>query len=112
MLTDIDEFFFSPQWLKQWPNSTSNALGLLLMNKTTQMISSNSSASGGPIIGQVSINCRNFSPFYLKSHPPQGVTQGYTCREKFEQLHKSIVLLDALSPSLLNVIHHFELKPG
>eukprot|EP00253_Pinus_taeda_P030220 PITA_30220 len=115
MFTDIDEFIFSPLWLKQLrPNSTFNALGLLLMNKTktTQMINSNSSASGGPRVGQVSINCRNFGPSYLKSHPPQGVTQGYTCRENLEQRHKSIVLLDALSPSLLNVIHHFELKPG
>jgi len=112
MFTDIDEFVFSPRWLNQWPNSTSNALGLLLMNKTTQMINSTSSSSGSPIIGQVSINCRNFGPSYRKSHPPQGVTQGYTCRQKSEQRHKSIVLLDAISPSLLNVIHHFELKPG
>jgi hypothetical protein len=82
------------------------------MNKTTQMINSTSSSSGSPIIGQVSINCRNFGPSYLKSHPPQGVTQGYTCRQNFELRHKSIVLLDALSPSLLNAIHHFKLKSG
>jgi len=112
MFTDIDEFVFSPRWLNQWPNSTSNALGLLLINETTQMINSTSSLSGSPIIGQVSINCRNFGPSNLKSHPPQGVTQGYTCRQKLEQRHKSIVLLDALSPSLRNAIHHFELKPG
>lgn len=112
MFTDVDEFVFAPRWLNQTPNSTSNALGLLLVNKTTQMINSTSSLSGSPIIGQVSIYCRNFGPSNLKSHPPQGVTQGYTCREKLEQRHKSIVLLDALSPSLRNAIHHFELKPG
>ena len=40
------------------------------------------------------------------------MTQGYTCTEKLEQRHKSIVHLDTLSPSLRNTIHHFELKPG
>ena len=103
MFTDIDEFVFSPLWLQA--NSTSNALAEMV-NSTS------SSSSGSPIIGQLSINCRNFGPSGLKSHPSQGVTQGYTCRQKLEQRHKSIVLLDALSPSLLNAIHHFELKPG
>lgn len=112
MFTDIDEFVFSSRWLNQSPNSTLNALGLFLLNKTSEVSNSISSSSGTSIIGQVSINCRNFGPSNLKSHPPQGVTQGYTCREKLEQRHKSIVLLDALSPSLENAIHHFELKPG
>lgn len=112
MFTDIDEFVFSSRWLNQSPNSTLNALGLFLLNKTSEVSNSISSSSGTSIIGQVSINCRNFGPSNLKSHPPQGVTQGYTCREKLEQRHKSIVLLDALSPSLVNAIHHFELKPG
>lgn len=112
MFTDIDEFVFSSRWLNQSPNSTSNALGLFLLNNTTEIMKSTSSSLGKSIIGQVSIKCRNFGPSNLKSHPPRGVTQGYTCREKLLQRHKSIVLLEALSPSLLNAIHHFKLKPG
>uniref|UniRef100_A0A0D6QS33 Glycosyltransferase family 92 protein n=1 Tax=Araucaria cunninghamii TaxID=56994 RepID=A0A0D6QS33_ARACU len=103
MFTDVDEFIFSRHWLRR---PSSNALKILLTNKTHEV--SNSSS----MIGQVSMNCRNFGPSNLKEHPPRGVTQGYTCRQKLEQRHKSIVLLDALPSSLLNVIHHFELKPG
>lgn len=38
--------------------------------------------------------------------------QGYNCRKKMENRHKSIVLLDAISDSLNNAVHHFDLKQG
>ena len=63
-------------------------------------------------VGQVSTFCHNFGPSGLTVSPPQGVTQGYTCRLKKTERHKSIVLLSAVDNSLANVIHHFSLKPG
>ncbi|GLJ53418.1 hypothetical protein SUGI_1139140 [Cryptomeria japonica] len=100
MFTDVDEFVFSHGWSD---HESRNALQILLVNKTRE---SNST------LGQVSVNCRNFGPSNQTEHPAAGVTQGYTCRQRAEQRHKSIVLLEALSASLMNVIHHFELKDG
>ncbi|KAH9291852.1 hypothetical protein KI387_042961 [Taxus chinensis] len=102
MFTDVDEFVFSHGWLQDLAAS-SNALKIMLLNKTS---SSNR-------VGQVSMKCRNFGASNLKEHPMAGVTQGYTCREREERRHKSILLLEASSLSLMNdVVHHFELKPG
>ena len=62
--------------------------------------------------GQISLRCRNFGPSGLHEHPQKGVTEGYTCRERQEKRYKSILLLEAASPSLLNIIHRFQLKKG
>ena len=62
--------------------------------------------------GQISLRCRNFGPSGLHEHPQKGVTEGYTCRERQEKRYKSILLLEAASPSLLNMIHRFQLKKG
>lgn len=119
--TDVDEFIFSSQWLALLDNDTQyrNIIGsrskpAQIAEKTLEslvMETHNLRNLAGPV-GQISIKCKNFGPSGLKRHPERGVTQGYTCREKNRQRHKSIVLLDALHPSLLNVIHHFELKEG
>ncbi|KAF8410648.1 hypothetical protein HHK36_003180 [Tetracentron sinense] len=105
MYIDVDEFIFSPSWL----NSSHPSIHMLksFLPKITH-----TSSSSRPPIGQVSIRCFDFGPSNQRSHPIKGVTQGYTCRRRLEQRHKSIVLLEAIDTSLLNVIHHFQLKEG
>ncbi|KAE8732110.1 UPF0392 protein [Hibiscus syriacus] len=56
--------------------------------------------------------CHSFGPSGLSSTPLQGVTVGYTCRLQNPERHKSIVRPDLLNETLLNVVHHFELKIG
>lgn len=63
-------------------------------------------------LGQICTFCYNFGPSGFKVSPPEGVTQGYTCRVRKTERHKSLVLLSAIDNSLENVIHHFTLKRG
>ncbi|GMJ02779.1 hypothetical protein like AT4G37420 [Hibiscus trionum] len=98
MYVDVDEFIFSPSWLKNASRPSKTLLKSLL------------SASSDRSTGQVSIKCNDFGPSGQKNHPGTGVTQGYNCRRQAEQRHKSMVLLDAVDHSLLNVIHHFDLN--
>nr|KYP65934.1 hypothetical protein KK1_012211 [Cajanus cajan] len=56
--------------------------------------------------------CHSFGPSGLNSPPKQGVTLGYTCRLQSPERHKSIVRPDLLDISLLNVVHHFQLREG
>ncbi|CAN5964405.1 unnamed protein product, partial [Sphagnum jensenii] len=88
LFSDLDEFIHLP------PTSP-----LLLPNANT-------------IVGQIQIPCYNFGPSGLLVSSKHGVTQGYTCRTKFVERHKSLVLLGSTVESLQNVIHHFSLKPG
>lgn len=98
MYLDVDEFVYSPSWDGRTQPSH-------------QLIKSSLLPQGLSLwIGQVSINCNDFGPSGQRSHPPEGVTQGYMCRRRLEQRHKSIVRLDAVDPSLLNAIHHFKLR--
>ncbi|ERN17213.1 glycosyltransferase family 92 protein Os08g0121900 [Amborella trichopoda] len=100
LFTDVDEFVFSPKWGNlQDPR---NALQPLL--KQTQDNSSR--------IGQISINCLDFGPSNQTTHPLKGLMQGYDCRGRRIQRHKSVVQLKAIAPSLFTKVHHFELKPG
>ncbi|PIA46741.1 hypothetical protein AQUCO_01500351v1 [Aquilegia coerulea] len=101
MYIDVDEFIYSPSWLNS--SSHSRMLKSLLPRRRRR--------SSHPI-GQIMIKCYEFGPSNQNSHPINGVIQGYTCRSRIEQRHKSIVLLDAIDISLLNVIHHFQLKKG
>ncbi|OMO54561.1 hypothetical protein COLO4_36409 [Corchorus olitorius] len=99
MYVDVDEFIYSPSWLQN--NSTQpskNLLPSLLPSPSNQPI------------GQVSIKCNDFGPSEQRKHPAEGVIQGYNCRRRVEQRHKSIVRLDAVDDSLVNVIHHFGLN--
>ncbi|MFS7937271.1 putative Glycosyltransferase family 92, nucleotide-diphospho-sugar transferase [Helianthus anomalus] len=95
MFIDVDEFVYSPSWASSKP-SKSLLHSLLPAN----------------LYGQLIIRCYEFGPSNQTTHPLAGVTQGYTCRKEIENRHKSIVLLDAVHESLLNVIHHFKLKDG
>ncbi|KAF9611961.1 hypothetical protein IFM89_037213 [Coptis chinensis] len=106
MYIDVDEFIFSPKWLSA-PHPSSHMLTSFLPKKRP-----NAHVSILPQIGQVMIMCYEFGPSNQRVHPVKGVMQGYTCRTRIEQRHKSIVLLDAIDVSLLNVIHHFELENG
>ncbi|GAV88135.1 Glyco_transf_92 domain-containing protein [Cephalotus follicularis] len=92
---DVDEFIFSPSWLN-------------LSQPSNQLLKS--LLQGRKSVGQVSIKCNDFGPSNQVSHPIEGVTQGYDCRLKTEQRHKSIVLLEAIDFSLLNVVHHFNIN--
>ncbi|XP_021717727.1 glycosyltransferase family 92 protein At1g27200-like [Chenopodium quinoa] len=97
---DIDEFFLSPSWLES-PRPRANMLRELLPERPEV-----------DRVGQVSIRCNEFGPSNQTTHPIDGVTQGYTCRSRADQRHKSIVYLPALDHSLLNVVHHFQVKDG
>lgn len=97
---DVDEFVFAPAW-----NSSARPSKLML----TSLLPARDDPARN---GQVSIKCYEFGPSHQKTHPPEGVTQGYTCRRRIEQRHKSVLRLDAADASLLNVIHHFRLKEG
>lgn len=114
MFTDVDEFVFYPSWLKQLKANAN--IGYPLKNTASKaalrQLVIKLSKPGAAMTGQISFTCRNFGPSGLHEHPQRGVTQGYTCREKKLKRYKSILLLEAASPSLLNVIHRFQLKKG
>ncbi|KAK2988232.1 hypothetical protein RJ640_020714 [Escallonia rubra] len=109
MFMDVDEFVYSPSWSNSSEPLKSMIPSLLPKSKTSV---SSSSTEGRPPVGQISIECLEFGPSGQKSHPAEGVTQGYNCRSRAENRHKSIVRLDAVDHSLLNAIHHFRLKNG
>lgn len=96
---DVDEFIYSQSWLSS-------------LNPSRNMLQSLLPKSESSSIGQVLIGCYEFGPSNQKSNPRNGVIQGYNCRRREENRHKSIVRLDAIDDSLLNVIHHFRLKQG
>ncbi|XP_037465265.1 glycosyltransferase family 92 protein Os08g0121900-like [Triticum dicoccoides] len=95
---DVDEFIFSPRW-----NQTETPTESMLRSVVS---------SAEPDIGRVSMRCADFGPSGQTSNPKEGVTQGYTCRRRVEERHKSLLRLDAADDSLLNSIHHFTLRPG
>lgn len=98
MYLDVDEFIFSPSW-QNFSTPSKSLLQSLIRHHNSN-------------IGQFSISCHEFGPSNQTVHPEMGVVQGYNCRRKYENRHKSIVLLDAVDHSMLNVIHHFHLRPG
>ncbi|XAR61537.1 hypothetical protein NMG60_11015989 [Bertholletia excelsa] len=99
MYIDVDEFVYSPSWIDS-PNPSKTMLNSLLPKSSSSSI------------GQVTINCYEFGPSKQVSHPELGVIQGYNCRRRSENRHKSIVLLDAVDESFTNAIHHFWLREG
>nr|DAD41824.1 TPA_asm: hypothetical protein HUJ06_016147 [Nelumbo nucifera] len=115
MYVDVDEFVYSPSWLSS-PYPSNQMLKSLLPSTSSSPWSSSEvwidQLESDRRVGEIMIKCLEFGPSNQSSHPIQGVTQGYTCRTNGEQRHKSIVLLEAVDESLLNVIHHFQLKEG
>lgn len=98
LFADVDEFVFSPRWKAS--SQPSKLMLRSLLPPSTAMI------------GQIIIKCYDFGPSDRRSHPMEGVTQGYTCRLRVHQRHKSIALLDGVDRSLENVVHHFKVKKG
>ncbi|CAM0946587.1 unnamed protein product [Alopecurus aequalis] len=94
---DIDEFIFSPRWNKlEYPSKA-------MLEAVVSV---------DPQVGQVYLPCFDFGPSGHTSNPREGVCQGYICRINTVNRHKSLVRLDAVSYSLKNSVHHFELKSG
>lgn len=100
LYTDVDEYLF--------PNknvlSTDSPLATLITDAVTQ--------SHPTPVGQLITFCHNYGPSGLTISPLQGVTQGYTCRMRKPERHKSLVKLDTVATNLSNVIHHFNLRDG
>lgn len=94
---DVDEFIFSTSWMGLEKPSKSLLEAVVSVDDS---------------VGQIYLACFDFGPSGQTAHPREGVCQGYTCRLKNPQRHKSLVRLDAVEPSLMNVVHHFKLKPG
>lgn len=121
---DVDEFIYSPSWFQSSAMPSKSMLHSMLLPQTDSNSMFNHKLSRKNKFnnhylsqqeqpqGQVHIGCHEFGPSNRTEHPAEGVIQGYTCRKRYENRHKSIVLLDAIDNSLLNVIHHFSLKPG
>ncbi|CAN4095499.1 unnamed protein product [Withania somnifera] len=107
MYIDVDEFVYSKLWSDVSRPSKSLLHSLLPNPKNVQ-----DSSVVKKQVGEINIPCYEFGPSNKKSHPIMGVTQGYNCRRKVENRHKSIVFLDVVDHSLLNMIHHFILKKG
>lgn len=103
---DVDEFFYFPNEF----NHNNQPVQVFLGEKPLRSMVANFSSSKS--IAEIRTACHSFGPSGLKSHPKQGVTIGYTCRLQYPERHKSIVRPDLLDPSLLNVVHHFQLKEG
>jgi hypothetical protein len=66
---------------------------------------------GANRVAEIRLHCFDYGPSGLTQPPEEGVMVGYTCRMKTPKRHKSIVRVDALNDSLLNVVHHFSIKP-
>jgi hypothetical protein len=94
---DVDEFIFSPNW-KLAENPSKSLLEAIV--------------SVGPNVGQIYLPCYDFGPSGQTAHPREGVCQGYTCRLDKRERHKSLVRLDAVEDSLVNHVHHFDIKSG
>ncbi|GER32291.1 hypothetical protein STAS_08352 [Striga asiatica] len=102
---DVDEYFYFPYSAHRQKKARKlNYVGRNSLNALVSNLSRN--------VGEIRTSCYSFGPSGQDKHPMQGVTIGYTCRLLNAERHKSIVRVDALDPSLLNVVHHFRLKKG
>lgn len=106
---DVDEYFYFPYSTPRHQDFRS--LGYASKNSLRDLVA-NFSSSSSSSIGEIRTSCHSFGPSGLKAPPPQGVTVGYTCRLQSPERHKSIIRPDALDPTLLNVVHHFQLRQG
>ena len=101
---DVDEFFYFPSEFQQPLGE-----GVPGENYLRSVVANFSYSKS---IAEIRTACHSFGPSGLKSPPKQGVTLGYTCRLQSPERHKSIVRPDLLDISLLNVVHHFQLRVG
>ncbi|KAE9607111.1 putative Glycosyltransferase family 92 [Lupinus albus] len=103
---DVDEFFYFPN---EFRHRIGQGGGVPGENSLRLMVANLSSSSS---IAEIRTACHSFGPSGLMLPPKQGVTIGYTCRLQSLERHKSIVRPDLLDISLLNVVHHFQLREG
>ncbi|KAK9119569.1 hypothetical protein Scep_017662 [Stephania cephalantha] len=105
---DVDEFFYF-----KYPIVRQRKTVIVKYPDRLALRSLVANYSSSPMtIGEIRTVCHSFGPSGLSSAPPRGVTVGYTCRLQRPERHKSIVRLDALHKNLLNLVHHFQLRPG
>ncbi|KAL0725091.1 hypothetical protein Bca4012_039690 [Brassica carinata] len=90
---DVDEFFYIP---------SGQTLTEVIKNYTTPSSK----------IGEIRTSCHSFGPSGLKDPPRRGVMASYTCRMSQPERHKSIIRPETLNTTLINVVHHFQLKEG
>jgi hypothetical protein len=111
---DVDEFFYFPNEFRhnQLVKGGSNSISSSVVPGEKSLRSMVANFSSSTSIAEIRTACHSFGPSGLSSHPKKGVTVGYTCRLKTPERHKSIVRPDLLDDSLLNVVHHFQLKDG
>lgn len=107
---DVDEFFYFPNEFRR--NNQVREGGSIGVPGEKSLRSMVANFSSSTTIAEIRTTCHSFGPSGLKSKPKQGVTIGYTCRLQSPERHKSIVRPDMLDASLLNVVHHFQLKEG
>ncbi|KAL2901262.1 hypothetical protein RDABS01_026344, partial [Bienertia sinuspersici] len=101
-LFDVDEFYyFAPPKARQ--NTTVIYQGPNSLQDVVKRISSRP-------VGEIRTACHNFQPSGTKKSPLEGLMLGYTCRLKSAERHKLIIRPDDVDDSLLNQVHHFELK--
>ncbi|XP_013590071.1 PREDICTED: UPF0392 protein RCOM_0530710 [Brassica oleracea var. oleracea] len=93
---DVDEFFYIP---------SGQTLTQVIKKYTTPSSSSSK-------IGEIRTSCHSFGPSGLKDPPRRGVMASYTCRMSQPERHKSIIRPETLNTTLINVVHHFQLKEG
>ncbi|AES96424.1 putative Glycosyltransferase family 92 [Medicago truncatula] len=106
---DVDEFFYFPNEFRRNKIGEGSSSGVPGEKSLRSMVANFSSST---TIAEIRTTCHSFGPSGLNSKPKQGVTIGYTCRLQSPERHKSIVRPDMLDTSLLNVVHHFQLKEG
>ncbi|CAM6115517.1 unnamed protein product [Calypogeia fissa] len=109
LFTDVDEYIYPYSYLK---NPRANDSDALVLHRLIDGEIDSALLKRRQKLGQIQFDCNNFGPSGLKRTPNQGVTVGYTCRVKSPERHKSVIMLDALDNSLLNVLHHFDLREG
>eukprot|EP00249_Psilotum_nudum_P020902 c27889_g1_i1 orf=687-2135(+) len=117
MFTDVDEFLYPKGFLKgmseaSFPIAQASAARQIYPASVMRRLINNATRSSLFNVGEIRIDCFSFGPSGLTEPPKGGVTVGYTCRMQAPERHKSIVKLDSLNSSLLNVVHHFQLKSG
>lgn len=66
--------------------------------------------SRGRQVAELRTSCYSFGPSGLSRVPIKGVMVGYTCRLGAPERHKSIVRPEALNSTLINMVHHFDLR--
>jgi hypothetical protein len=94
---DVDEFIFSLDWAGSGEPTKSMLWSIVTAFELD--------------VRQVTLGCKDFGPSGRTKHPKEGVTQGYMCRRRAEERHKSLIRLDSRAPSMMNSVHHFELRP-